>query len=73
MSPVLPTILLLSGAGLGLAMLAAAEGAPAATEPSYFDPVLSGGLCAPNTTDRRSGARATTITMASAAIKKTAK
>jgi tetratricopeptide (TPR) repeat protein len=46
MSLVLPMTLLAGGAGLGFALLAATEQAPAQAQ-RHFDPVLSGALCAP--------------------------
>jgi tetratricopeptide (TPR) repeat protein len=53
MSPVLPMIALAGASGLGLALLAVTSDAPAAPQPRYFDPVLSGGLCTPSTDNRR--------------------
>jgi tetratricopeptide (TPR) repeat protein len=52
MSFVLPMTILAGGAGLGLTLLAATEQAPA-QEPRYFDPVLSGALCAPGADNSR--------------------
>lgn len=53
MSIALPMTILAGGAGLGLALLAATDRAPAAQEPRYFDPVLSGALCAPGAENSR--------------------
>jgi tetratricopeptide (TPR) repeat protein len=58
MPVVLPIIVLASGAGLGLALLAASDLAaterqPSAPEARYFDPVLSGALCSPSGDGRR--------------------
>jgi tetratricopeptide (TPR) repeat protein len=54
MPHVLP-LTMLASAGLGLALLATPSYAPAAREPGYFDPVLSGtaALCTPNGNTRR--------------------
>jgi tetratricopeptide (TPR) repeat protein len=52
MKIVLPMTILAGGTGLALALLASTEQAPAQA-PRYFDPVLSGALCAPGADNSR--------------------